>query len=375
MIDAMKERYFAYYRPLVQDFCRELLAAEHDGWEHMPQPFLPLFGPGYEKSALRIAFIGQDTAGWPPVNAFVRGEVEAPGSMLREIFQKIEDREFTKWGKNTHSFWGFAMAMLAQIHGIPNWNVLKWGGHEEILGSFAWANVNAVELWGSLRKYSDAVPEATWAAARAAGARFDRFSHLVATLAPRVVVLVVKSVNRDQYFEGFRLMEITSPDAAVRHYRVEGYDIDIFHTYHPGYMRNVGGPWSFLNRLREMLAGLNLEPDFPEFIDDSETAVSAVRHLMKSAPRPDGNNERKYECVTWIAKRLCEEGSFMSVPRLAEIMNELGYTTNCGAPFEGGRGSYRLVRGAYHRNWDAGDEGSAAQVAEAFRKPNFSYAY
>ena len=65
----------------------------------------------------------------------------------------------------------------------------------------------------------------------------------------------------------------------------------------------------------------------------------------------------------------------MSVPALVQLANRAGYRTNYGAEFSGGRGSYRLVRGAYDRAKKRGDDEAATQIAEAFRKPDFSYAY
>lgn len=76
-----------------------------------------------------------------------------------------------------------------------------------------------------------------------------------------------------------------------------------------------------------------------------------------------------------MAVELRKRDAFMSVPALIEVVNARGYTTNYGTAFEGGRGSYKLVSGTYHRmlKWDYQDDARA--VAEAFRQPNFEYAY
>ncbi len=367
----MKKAYLKYYTPLVQQFCKSMQGGSHPGLEHMPQPFLPLFGKNYERSALKFMIIGQDTKGWGNTDTFLARELASPGELLDEMFWEIDNLDFKKIGKNTHSFMGFAMALLASVHGMPNWNVLKWGGHQDILSSFAWGNANAVELWESLRKHTSGVPRKTWEAARAAGEHLNRFNHMLETLKPRVVLLTVKSIDREGFFKGFELIKMVSPDPNISHYRLEGQNVDIFHTYHPGYMRNVGGPWSFLNKLKDTLQQIGLAPDFPDFISADDSGDDVVRHLMKSAPRPDGNNQRKYDLVTWVAGELTKHKAFMSVPRLVQMANELGYRTNYGTTFSGGRGSYRLVRGAYHRN----NAEHAKKVAEAFRKPDFTYAY
>jgi hypothetical protein len=71
---------------------------------------------------------------------------------------------------------------------------------------------------------------------------------------------------------------------------------------------------------------------------------------------------------------LNKQGAFMSVPRLVQLANEVGYRTDYGTEFSGGRGSYRLVRGAYWRSFNE-EPDTARAIAEAFRKPDFTYAY
>lgn len=370
----MKQDYLNYYTPLVQQFCHEMLELKHDGLDYLPQPFLPLFGTGYKQSSLKLLFVGQDTKGWGSTTDFLEREIAEPGECLNAMFANVEERIFTGWGKNTHSFWGFAMGLLASVHGIENWNVLKWGGHEDVLGSFAWANANAVELWPSLRKHTDKVPIDTWQAARQAGAHLNRLKHMLVTLEPRVIVITFSGLNKAEFFEGLEIVEVETVDQRFHHYRVNGYDVDIFHTYHPGYMRNCGGPWGFLNELRALLRDKGLAPDFPKFVNLGKDSDDILSHLSKSAPRPEGNNDRKYEFVAWVAGELNKHGAFMSVPRLVQLANEMGYRTNYATEFSGLRGSYRLVRGAYWRYFEA-EPDTARSIAEAFRKPDFTYAY
>src|SRR5207249_7852744 len=125
---------------------------------------------------------------------------------------EIDNFDFKGQRRNTHSFIGFTMALLASVHGIPDWNVLKWGGHQDILSSFAWGNAKAIELWPSLIKHTSGVPRKTWEAARAAGEHFNRFRHMLETLKPRVVLLTMKSLDREGFFEGFNLIPVESPD-------------------------------------------------------------------------------------------------------------------------------------------------------------------
>ncbi len=65
----------------------------------------------------------------------------------------------------------------------------------------------------------------------------------------------------------------------------------------------------------------------------------------------------------------------MSVPALMDLVNTKGGRTNSGIEFRGGRGSYKLVSGTYKRMIDGGTPERAHNVAVAFRRPNFEYAY
>jgi hypothetical protein len=371
----MKQQYLEYYKPLVQDFCKRMASENHELLHLLPQPFLPLFGKNYANSSLKLLIIGQDTKGWERADTFIEQELAQPGQVLEKMFELVDNRDFTEWGRNTHSFWGFAMALLAGIHGLPNWNVLKWGGHEDILSSFAWGNANAVELWESIQKHSKNLPHKTWQAAREAGAHLNRFAHMHRTMNPRVVLLTVKSINLEEFFDGYKRLIMPSPEKHIYHYRLEGHEIDIFHTYHPGYMRKVGGPWGFLNKLRRTLQETGLAPDFPEFIDASDNCDDVIKHLLASAPRPNGNHEQKFHFVEWVAKELTKHKALMSVPCLVSMANELGYRANNGGEFRAGRGSYKLVSGSYLRCANRKDQDSADMIATVFCKPNSKYAY
>ena len=324
----MKKKYIEYYKPLVQQFCAEITPQELEGLDHLPQPFLPLFGKGYEQSSLRLMFMGQDTKGWGQCKRYIEKELNNPGCEIENIFAEIEDRNFIEWGRNTHSFWGFAMALLAGIHGMPNWNAMKKGEGVEILSSFAWANSNAIELWPSLSYHTSGVPRKTWEAARKAGTHFNKIRHVLETLEPNVIILTCKSINKIELFEGLNVSESTVAKGIVS-YSLEGYNTIILHTFHPGYMRNVGGPWSFLNELRDLLCNLNLAPSYPEFVIDDEAGDLITEQLLGSYHQNNLNYGR-FEFIEWIASELKKRNAFMSVPTLAKLLNRANIKTSYG---------------------------------------------
>lgn len=371
----MQNQFLSYYKPLVKSFCKEL-DLNLEGLEHLPQPFLPLFGKGYEKSALKIMIMGQDTKGWGSCSRFIEAEEASPGSMILEMFKEVEDLNFTAWGKNTHSFFGFVMALLAGVHGIPDWRVLKWGEHKDVLSSFAWGNCNAIELDVSLYKRTNSVPRNTWKRARLAGARFNRLSHVIRTISPRVIIITCKSFDREELFSGLNWVEMDTKIRGISRYRFEQEDLDVLHTYHPGYMRNVGGPYAYLNGIAHILKEIGIAPEFPEFVTTNDEG-EVINKMILSSYQRDLSSEIKspYAFIEWVALELSKHNAFMSVPSLMDLLNSAGFRTSYGTEYLGGRGSYRLVRYAYKYAADRGDMTAAGKIAEAFRKPDFTYAY
>jgi hypothetical protein len=113
---------------------------------------------------------------------------------------------------------------------------------------------------------------------------------------------------------------------------------------------------------------------FNNFLTGHEEGKKAVEYLHAKAPAITKNFD-KYEFVSWVAEELAKRDAFMSVPALMELVNAKGGETNYGTLFTGGRGSYRLVSGTYWRMMAAELPARARNVAVAFRRPNFEYAY
>lgn len=365
MTSSMKMRYLAHYAPLARELSDSLVSADLKEIEKLPQPFFPLFGSCYERSALKIIFIGQDTRGWGNTSEFLKN----PEDDLNNKLDMFDSLAFRSWGKTTHTFFGFAMALLASVHGIKEWNVLKYKGHEDILRSFAWGNANSVELFESITKYNPGVPFETWHHAHQASRTINRFAHIHKSLTPRVVILTTHKIIKEDYFKGYHLIQVPSPNTMIEHFKISGNEIDVFQTRHPNSMRHVGSPRDILISLRRVLEEHNLAPTFPDFSKDAESAEEISGYLAKNCP----TSENKYDFVTWVADELSKRGACMSVPCLAALVNQVGYKTNYGTEFSGKRGTYRLVRGAYNRQ--SQNQEAADKIALAFRKPDFTYAY
>jgi hypothetical protein len=263
--------------------------------------------------------------------------------------------------------------LLASLHGQENWNSMKQGAMTEILDSFAWGNGNAIELHSSTNKRKLNIPWDYWEHVRKAGAHFNRFSHIAETLRPHVAVILWKGMDPHTYFEGLPY-EIVSNEGCVIHYRIASHDVDIFHSPHPNNMRFGEGADYFCGKIKELFLLHGLTTIFPKFLSGQEEGRLVMNHIRAQASRQTSTMDN-FQFVAWVADELKKRDTFMSVPALCELLNSQGYTTNYGTEFSGGRGSYRLVSGTYHRLDEAGEPDRATNVALAFRRPNFEYAY
>ncbi len=371
MNTSLKERYLAHYVPLIRDFVREVEEMKLEIKPKTPQPFFPLFGEAYERSSLRMAIVGQDTKYWGCLNNFLEMEKTAPGSSLEDDLEEFHDLDFKRWGATRYTFWGFAMMFLAALHGRSDWGVMKRGACTEILSSFVWGNGNAIEYFDSTPKH---MPWDEWERIRMAGERFNGIRHLVETVRPRVVVVLWKDMNPDKYFSGYEYLRDDEREG-VRSYSIPSENLEIFHVPHPGRMRWEGIPADhYCSQLVARLQSRKLTVAFPAFVQQNSDSNEVIAHLKSSAPtRGEGFN--KFQFVEWVAEELRKRESFMSVPSLAHLLNDLGYLTNLGNEYAGARGTYNLISGTYKQLDRAGKSDRAQMVAEAFRKPDFEYAY
>jgi hypothetical protein len=366
------EHYIQYYTPLVQNFVREMEFLEHPGIDHMPEPFLPAFGTHYHESALRLAIIGQDTRWWWDLRQFIAAERANPGAVLRERLAHFRTHKFTEWGDRRQTFWGFAMMFLAALHGREDWEAMKRGAMSDILDRFAWGNGNAIELYQSTVK-GMGVPRDYWNKVRKAGEPLNRFRHLVETLQPHVAIIMYRGLDVASYFEGYKYEKVLS-DGRLTHFHLPEIDVDVFHVPHPGSMNRIEGTNHFCEKLTELFRSRGMSTTFPEFINGQQEGAKVIEILRKTIPKA-GSGIDKFEAVARVADKLFDLDIFMSVPTLCKLLNELGYRTNYGSEFSGGRGSYRLVSRTYHHMSNSEQHDRAHRVAVAFRRPNFEYAY
>lgn len=372
----LKSRYATYYAPHVKKFCDDLSHWPTSDFKKMPSPFLPLFGDRYEAAPLRIVFVGIDTVTWGDLPTFLKEASVNPEQKLNDEIDAFRGVPFLEWNahiRTRYKFLGFVLFFLAKVYGIGDWTILKRDKTNDIVRNFAWGNSNAMELYESSCQGSE-VPHETWKRVKAASEPFDRLSHLLNVLNPNAVIIMNRQLKTKDYFRGLELqMKKVETRDRVDHYQVEPQGVHVFHVPHPRGMLRDGAGEQFATVLASMLKDSRLNADFPGFIALNNDARETKNYLLKHAPQP--NDKDKYECVHWISQQLHIRRSVMSIPCLTDILNELGYRTNYGTKFDGVRGSYRMVAGAYNRALNNYGQGDASTLAGSFVRPNGEYAY
>lgn len=105
-----------------------------------------------------------------------------------------------------------------------------------------------------------------------------------------------------------------------------------------------------------------------------DSIIKAVRK-WKSKPKHDISSEDKYNIVAKLAHFLGENQMKMTGRSLADLFNTNEIRTSYGTTYSGGRGTYKLLRDAYHFFADKGDDKTAALIAETFVMPNGIHAW
>ncbi len=256
----MDDHYVDYYTPLVQDFVREVENLAHPDLERVPQPHLPLFGSGYERSALRLVIIGQDTRTWGDLRNFIVDAKKDAGSMLRTELREFRGMDFVNWGPRRQTFFGFVMMTLAALYGHADWGIMKKRGLREILDSFGWAEGNAAELYRSYpRKLG--LEEKYWRSVRNAADRFNRVRHIIETLKPHAILVLYKGMNTRNYFDGYKYNTVGQV-GRLTHYWLPEAKVDVFHAPHPGSMNRKEGTDRFRDKITELFHDRELAKRF-----------------------------------------------------------------------------------------------------------------
>lgn len=378
----------ATYREIYEEQLRLFSGAlRHSGYAEaafcgIPYVFIPQCGTGYELATLKFAFIGKETYGWKGWLDEFSDDIQSQNTeRLFDMapFQACSFVEWTTGAMTRYKYWGFVMYFLARFYGIQNWNELKKRSNPalSILSSFAWGNANAIET-ASSSGLNKAVlnTQAHRVALQAAHEHLDSFELFRKALQPDIVLLTCSRSDCDRYLRHTSdkvPCPVVAGDDSLRAWTTADNKV-IINIPHPARQKfsplKADGYVSALMHLLEHL-GMTEQGRIIRAWNPADRNSPPVLEVFAGC-KPEAVT--KYQAVATIASELRKYDKTIPAEALAWLLNELGHRTNYGSTYEGGRGTYRLIRSTYHR-YEKGSPIVANDIAEAFTKPDGSYAY
>lgn len=369
------------YQPLLRSFASELLCGtDAEQYAGIPSAMLPAWGKHYDDALIKIAIIGKETRGWKTdlpeqLRQLAKGEYEPTLEM--GDFQNLD---YLSWGAQTRfRFWGLALYLLSAVYGVKNWEVLKRSEHEHILNSFLWGNVYAIET-----TQSAGIDKATWnseahARASAAAAKYFNDYKLIYDLKqPDITFILCSDKGSNDFLRNIEKESIAAASPYVTAWRTKENKL-IIRMPHPGWFLRNGHKMeeicSIVDTIRQILSDEGAIVRFRQFMDLGQYDVRTDAFIGDILSRCRKQTTITREALKCIALELSKQQAKMSVRMLFTLLNKFGYRTTYGTEYACGRGSYKAISSAYKYYETHAQEDVAQAIAEAFTKPDGSYAY
>ena len=361
------------YRPLLDEFVKELAKHPLTDYAGIPHPFLPEVGRNYDHALKRIAIVGKETRGWGPnLDRFIPDYLTNGFDFSMEMaeFRNLDFKD-SSWmgGRPTRaSFWGFWMNVLAKVYGVQEWTEIRDGKFDILLDSFVWGNANAIETCTSAGV--DAGAAGYSRAKKLAEKKFDSINLLEKATDPHVVILLCSIGERNRYLrDGFSLVEVVEDRVSV--FRRDG--LLVFHAPHPNNQRMyAGGAEVFAVIIRDLLAKYGLFCPLPDVLHNGLLPATSQALIAECV------GIHKFDAIAKVALELRRQHSFMTARSLClDILNPAGHRTNYGTPYTGNKkGPCRLVSTAWnHFQNEENCPDIAEAIALSFTDINGEYAY
>jgi len=365
----LKEKYDDYYRPLVEKYAKELRSSfPLEAYKTIPQLFLPQWGKNYERSLVKMAFVGLETYGWGDTYNFLRQIENGDWDDVLSV-SEFQNLDYVNWTSgHRYTFWGFVMYFLGALYNVKNWEVLKQKKHANLLSDFVWGNATSIERWKNCN--ANVVCFDVWNAVKKASIDFDDFQHIRILFNPQVVIMTCgKRVGRN-YLRNTAKKMLWSKEQ-VDLYKTE--DALIFHMPHPNNMRFNKGADFYASIVREGLKEHDLFVPLKQFSDIDMEVETFLKNLVGQLKK---NAVSTKDAVAMVASALRKQDACISVRMLCRILNDAGYTTSYGTEYSAGRGSYKMIASVWkHFQYLQKRPDIAEDIALAFTKPNGEYAY
>ncbi len=364
--------YAEYYKPLLTRFCEKLTDRfPADAYEGIPHPFIPAWGQRYEQAMVKMAVIGLETRWWDPTLPTYIADVQSGRWESSFDVSEFQNLDYTQWTNgHRHTFWGFVMYFLASLYEVENWEVLKQHRRPEILNGFVWGNATAIERWESEGIPKDIAKREAHQVARDAAYELNDYRHLQTIFAPNVSIIMCARGACNNYLRNTEKTLLWDKDGVRMWTTKDGL---IFNMPHPNAMRFGKGADYYAGTIRSGLLEHKLFYPLPEFMDCDQEAEAFLSDVLGKCKDCCRNTK---QAVALIATELKKQDAKMTVRMLCNILNKLGYRTGYGTEYVAGRGSYRMIAGAWHYYRNVLNRPDTADaIALAFTKPNGDYAY
>jgi len=187
-MSSLNQQFEEAFIPRIRAFVDNVESLDTSG---IPEPHLPHWGVEYENASVRIGIIGRDTRSWGNMPAFLDAVRTDPKQALYRGKEEFDSLDFTRWTNNFgKTFWDTSMKILAALHDVEDWKLLKRQEISAPLKSFFWANVNSVERF-EVSPRDNNVPWETWHQVKLASEQhLDSFRTILDILSPCVVFLL-----------------------------------------------------------------------------------------------------------------------------------------------------------------------------------------
>ena len=229
-----------YFRPLLEDFCKQFRSTGIDADTIPYGVFVPyLFNTSYYRADKKIFYMGRDTSGWIPFNEMMR--LYDDGNIwkyLNDTTLQVEDEQALSWKNASGAFWPFVLKLHIYIRTgkyVEDLMSLEDDSDERrSLYEIGYGNMNSMELQESLDNEGVDYDPKIYAKVKELSAPLDRIKHILDAYSPDFI-FIFNWVEADEIFEGLNVTwhEKHYIDDKLAVYTIEDYDTKIIWSSHP----------------------------------------------------------------------------------------------------------------------------------------------
>lgn len=236
-----------YFRPLLEDFCRNVASIGVDP-DNIPYGvFVPyVFNTSYYKADKKIFYMGRDTYGWIPFNDMMRlYDCDQIWKYLNNTTCQVDDEIALTWKNSAGAFWPFVLKLHIYIRTgkyVEDLADLDESSDERLsLYEIGYGNMNSMELQESLVNEGIDFEPQTYAKVKKLSEPLDRIKHILDAYSPDFI-FIFNWVEAEELFEGVNVtwQKEHYIDDKLAVYTIEGYNTKIIWSTHPRRFSFIG---------------------------------------------------------------------------------------------------------------------------------------